>query len=134
MVQVLLVTCTKNVRFWYTSSPLLKRAVLSASRSTKTRTKVKVSIPHPFDGFWYSQSRTFLPYIPNSPGCFHAPALLLQDIAYSYRVWITLIKLLYAPLRCLKIDPEDQEWCNRSPTENPREEPGSNSPGSLHAL
>jgi hypothetical protein len=31
----------------------------------------------------------------------HAPTLrhyLLQDFAYSYRVWITLIKLLYAPL------------------------------------
>ena len=30
---------------------------------------------------------------------FYTPALLLQDFAYSYRVWITLIKLLYAPLR-----------------------------------
>jgi hypothetical protein len=32
----------------------------------------------------------------------HAPTLrhyLLQDFAYSYRVWITLIKLLYAPLQ-----------------------------------
>ena len=36
----------------------------------------------------------------------YAPALLLQDCAYSYRVWITLIKLLYAPLRCLKIKPD----------------------------
>ena len=33
---------------------------------------------------------------------FYAPAVLLQDSAYSYRVWITLIKLLYAPLRYLK--------------------------------
>ena len=33
----------------------------------------------------------------------YAPAPLLQDFAYSYRVWITLIKLLYAPLRHLKI-------------------------------
>ena len=31
-------------------------------------------------------------------------ALLLQDFAYSYRVWITLIKLPYALLRYLKID------------------------------
>jgi hypothetical protein len=29
---------------------------------------------------------------------FHAPALLMQDFAYSYRVWITLIKLAYATL------------------------------------
>jgi hypothetical protein len=32
----------------------------------------------------------------------HAPTLrhyLLQDFAYSYRVWVTLIKLLYAPLQ-----------------------------------
>ena len=39
----------------------------------------------------------------NGPGPSYAPALLLllllQDIAYSYRVWITLIKLLYAPLQ-----------------------------------
>src|SRR5215211_676873 len=33
------------------------------------------------------------------PGTFYAPALVLQDFAYSYRVWITLIKLPYAPLR-----------------------------------
>jgi len=39
----------------------------------------------------------------------HAPTLrhyLLQDFAYSYRVWITLIKLLSAPLRYLKIKPD----------------------------
>ena|SRR5215218_2146460 len=35
----------------------------------------------------------------------YAPALLLQDIAYSYRVCITLIKLLYFPLQYLKIAP-----------------------------
>jgi len=31
---------------------------------------------------------------------------LLQDFAYSYRVWISLNKLLYAPLQCPKIDPD----------------------------
>src|SRR5215213_7655159 len=36
----------------------------------------------------------------------YAPAPLLQDFAYSYRVWITLIKLLYALLGHLKIDPD----------------------------
>src|SRR5215217_639284 len=39
----------------------------------------------------------------------HAPTLrhyLLQDFAYSYRVWITMIKLLSAPLRYLKIKPD----------------------------
>ena len=37
----------------------------------------------------------------------YAPALvLLQDFAYSYRVWITLIKLLYAPLHDPKIKPD----------------------------
>jgi hypothetical protein len=36
----------------------------------------------------------------------YAPALLLQDIAYSYRAWITLIKLLYAPLHDQKIKPD----------------------------
>jgi hypothetical protein len=35
----------------------------------------------------------------------YAPALLLQDIAYSYRVWITLIKLLYALRRHPKSTP-----------------------------
>ena len=35
----------------------------------------------------------------------YAPALLLQDSAYSCRVWITLIKLLYAPLRYPKTNP-----------------------------
>ena len=35
----------------------------------------------------------------------YAPAPLLQDFAYSYRVCITLIKLLYAPLRYLKTAP-----------------------------
>jgi hypothetical protein len=35
-----------------------------------------------------------------APGSFYAPSLLLlQDFAYSYGVWITLNKLLYAPLR-----------------------------------
>jgi len=29
----------------------------------------------------------------------YAPTVLLQNSAYSYRVWITLIKLLYAPLQ-----------------------------------
>jgi len=36
----------------------------------------------------------------------YAPAPLLQDFAYSYRVWITLIKLLYAPLQYPKINPD----------------------------
>src|SRR5215212_3805286 len=39
----------------------------------------------------------------------HAPTLrhyLLQDIAYSYRVWITLIMLLSAPLWYLKSKPD----------------------------
>ena len=35
----------------------------------------------------------------------YAHTLLLQDFAYSFRVWINLIKLLYAPLQHLKIDP-----------------------------
>ena len=35
----------------------------------------------------------------------YAPAVLPQDFAYSYRVWLTLIKLLYAPLRPPKINP-----------------------------
>jgi hypothetical protein len=35
----------------------------------------------------------------------HAPALLLQDFAYSCRVWITLIKLLYVPLRYYRPGP-----------------------------
>jgi hypothetical protein len=35
----------------------------------------------------------------------YAPALLLQDIAHSYRVWITLIKLLYALRRHSKSNP-----------------------------
>jgi hypothetical protein len=49
----------------------------------------------------------------------HAPTLrhyLLQDFAYSYRVWITLIKLLSAPLRYLKIDPnihQGERLCGR---------------------
>ena len=42
-----------------------------------------------------------------SPGSFYVSALLLlQDFAYSCRVWITLIKLLYALLGHLKIDPD----------------------------
>jgi hypothetical protein len=36
----------------------------------------------------------------------YAPAPLLQDSAYSYRVWITLIKLLYASLQYPKINPD----------------------------
>ena len=36
----------------------------------------------------------------------YAPALLLQDIAYSYRAWITLIKLLYACFSTSKIKPD----------------------------
>ena len=42
----------------------------------------------------------------NSPGSFYASALLVQDPAYSYRVWITLIKLLYALLWHLKTSPD----------------------------
>jgi hypothetical protein len=39
--------------------------------------------------------------------CGYASALLLQqDFAYSYRVWITLNKPLYAPLQYLKIKPD----------------------------
>src|SRR5215217_3607970 len=34
--------------------------------------------------------------------------LLRQDFAYSYRVWITLIKLLYAPLRHRRSGPNIQ--------------------------
>jgi len=33
----------------------------------------------------------------------------MQDSAYSYRVWITLNKLLYAPLRYLKKHPDIHE-------------------------
>jgi hypothetical protein len=36
----------------------------------------------------------------------YAPAPLLQDFAYSYRVWITLIKRIYAPLQHPKINPD----------------------------
>ena len=39
----------------------------------------------------------------------HAPTLrhyLLQDFAYSYRVWITLIKLLYASVWSPRIHPD----------------------------
>jgi hypothetical protein len=36
----------------------------------------------------------------------YAPALLLQNCAYSYRVWITVIKLLQAQLRHPKINPD----------------------------
>src|SRR5215207_2384878 len=35
-----------------------------------------------------------------------AATKLLQDSAYSYRVWITLIKLLYAPLQRPKTNPD----------------------------
>jgi hypothetical protein len=41
---------------------------------------------------------------------------LLQDCACSYRVWITLIKRPYAPLRYLKIDPnihQGERLCGR---------------------
>ena len=34
----------------------------------------------------------------------YAPAPLLQDFAYSYCVWITLIKPLYAPLQYPKLN------------------------------
>src|SRR5215218_9794768 len=49
----------------------------------------------------------------------HAPTLrhyLLQDSAYSYRVWITLIKLLYFSLQSSKIDPyihQGKRLCGR---------------------
>ena len=36
----------------------------------------------------------------------YAPALLLQEIAYSYRVWITLNKPLYDLLQYVKIEPD----------------------------
>jgi hypothetical protein len=36
----------------------------------------------------------------------YAPTLLLQKAAYSYRVWIILNKLLYAPLHDLKLNPD----------------------------
>ncbi len=36
----------------------------------------------------------------------YALAPLLQDFAYSYWVWITLIELLYAPLQYSKINPD----------------------------
>ena len=39
-----------------------------------------------------------LSYVP-AIGDAGPPALLLQDFAYSYRVWITLIKLSYTPLQ-----------------------------------
>ena len=44
----------------------------------------------------------------NSPGSTYAyaAALLLHDPAYLYRVWITLIKLLYAPLQYLRNGPD----------------------------
>jgi len=38
--------------------------------------------------------------------CHKTGIRALQDFAYSYRVWITLIKLLYARLRYLNIDPD----------------------------
>ena len=48
--------------------------------------------------------------VSNSPGSPYAPVLLLllllQDFAYSYRVWITLNKLLYAPLYDPKTKPD----------------------------
>jgi len=37
-----------------------------------------------------------------TPSLTAPPLLLLQEFAYSYRMWITLIKLLYAALQgCL---------------------------------
>ena len=36
----------------------------------------------------------------------YAPAPLLQDFAYPYWVWLTLIKLLYALLQYPKINPD----------------------------
>ena len=45
--------------------------------------------------------------VSNSPGSPYAPVLLLlQDFAYSYRVWITLNKLLYVPLYEPKTKPD----------------------------
>src|SRR5215213_6551977 len=38
--------------------------------------------------------------------CHKTGIRALQDSAYSYRVWITLIKLLYATLQHLKIAPD----------------------------
>jgi hypothetical protein len=35
----------------------------------------------------------------------YVPALLLQDLAYSYRVWMTLTKLLYASLQHRRLWP-----------------------------
>src|ERR671920_458590 len=46
----------------------------------------------------------------------NAPALLLQHSAYSCRVWITLIKLPYAPLRYPRIGHDihqDERLCGR---------------------
>ena len=36
----------------------------------------------------------------------HRGSALLQDSAYSYGVWITLIKLLYAPVQYPKSNPD----------------------------
>src|SRR5215217_2504677 len=38
--------------------------------------------------------------------CHKTGIRALQDSAYSYRVWITLIKRIYAPLQCLKTSPD----------------------------
>src|SRR5215207_846659 len=38
--------------------------------------------------------------------CHKTGIRALQDSAYSYRVWITMIKLLYATLQHLKIAPD----------------------------
>src|SRR5215212_9037410 len=43
---------------------------------------------------------------------------LLQYLAYSYRVWITLIKLLYSPLRYRRSGPDihhGERLCGRLP-------------------
>src|SRR5215216_3996292 len=54
--------------------------------------------------------RPLFTQLPSNPDAgnplAYAPALLLQDFAYSYRVWITLIKLLSGPLRYPKTDPD----------------------------
>ena len=67
-------------------------------------------------GFDTLTAGPFCPTYPIAPAVFHAPALLLQESAYSYRMWITLNKLFYAPLRHLKISPDihqDERLCGR---------------------
>jgi hypothetical protein len=49
-----------------------------------------------------------MPYsqVSEKGSCHKTGIRALQDSAYSYRVWITLIKLLYATLQHLKNDPD----------------------------